>query len=1362
MLLIAVPLNLYSQAQSYSKFDGTNFSEWNEQIEFSLGVLDLDMAIMCDEPAAITDTSSEDEIAVHEAWSRSNRLALMFMRMCVAANIKTSLPETKKAKEYLNNIKERFRTADKSLAGKLMADLTTMRFDGTRTMNEHIIEMTNLAARLRVLGMTVDESFLVQFVLNSLPPEYGPFQINYNTIKDKWNVNDLQSMLVQEEGRLKQQNGHVTKGQVANLTVKGAGFKKKFGKGIKKGPGPSHQAEPSTAAVKKEKNDKCHFCKKKGHFQRDCHKRKAWFEKKGKPFIYVCFESNFINVPSNTWWIDSGSMCHVSNSMQGFISIRKTNPNEHFLYMGNKAKAKIEAIGVFRLILSTGFILDLQETFYVPTVSRNLISVSKLALDGFAIEFKNNGFGLIKNSNNVGSGFLLDGLYRLNLEKNFSETLVTLHPNVGTKRTLNDEKSAYLWHKRLGHISRPRIERLIKDGILHNLDWANYDVCVDCIKGKQTKHTKKGATRSTQLLEIIHTDICGPFDIPSIGGEKYFITFIDDFSRYCILYMLHDKSQSVNVVEIYINEVERQLGKKVKIIRSDRGGEYYGRYDESGQRPGPFAKLLEKLGICAQYTMPGSPWQNGVAERRNRTLIEMVRSMISRTQLPTFLWTHALKTAVHILNKVPSKSVSKTPFELWKGWKPNLRYLRVWGCPAEARIYNPHEKKLDPRTLSCHFIGYPEKSKGYRFYCPNHTTRIIETGNAKFIEEGEVSGSIKEREVIIQEVRVQIPIPRVHNIPVVPNVVIAPVIDPINNNEQQVNDQPTEQPHNETITDETFEAPQEVPLRRSQRERRSAIPDDYVVYLQETEFNIGDINDPVSYEKAVNSDDSDKWVNAMNEEIKSMNDNNVWELVELPEGQKRVGCKWIFKTKLDSKGNIERHKARLVAKGFNQREGIDYNETFSPVSKKDSLRIILALVAHYDLELHQMDVKIAFLNGSLEEEVYMAQPQGFIKEGKENMVCMLKKSIYGLKQASRQWYIKFHDTITSFGFKENTVDRCIYLKISGSKFVFLVLYVDDLLIASSDLGLLSETKKYLSKNFEMKDLGEASFVIGIEISRDRSRGTLGLSQKAYINKVLERFSMQSCNPVNVPLQKGDKFSLSQCPGSDLEREHMKGMPYASLVGSLLYAQVCTRPDISFAVGMLGRYQSNPGIYHWKAAKKVLRYLQGTKDYMLTYRKTDHLEVIGYSDSDFGGCLDSRKSTSGYVFLMAGGAVSWKSAKQSVIASSTMEAEYVACFEATNHGLWLRNFISGLRIMGSISKPLKIYCDNVAAVFFSKNDRYTKAAKHIEMKYLSVKEEVQKQRVSIDHISTRDNIADPLTKGLSPKTFMEHVKEMGLD
>jgi hypothetical protein len=255
--------------------------------------------------------------------------------------------------------------------------------------------------------------------------------------------------------------------------------------------------------------------------------------------------------------------------------------------------------------------------------------------------------------------------------------------------------------------------------------------------------------------------------------------------------------------------------------------------------------------------------------------------------------------------------------------------------------------------------------------------------------------------------------------------------------------------------------------------------------------------------------------------------------------------------------------------------------------------------------------------------------------------------------------------------------------------------------------------------------------------------------------------MKDCSPSVAPIMKGDRFSLNQCPKNDLEKEQMKNIPYASAVGSLMYAQVYTRPDIAFVVGMLGRYQSNPGLDHWRAAKKVMRYLQGTKDYMLMYRRTNNLEVIGYSDSDFAGCIDSRKSTSGYIFLMAGGAVLWRSAKQTLTATSTMEAEFVSCFEATSHGIWLKSFISGLRIMDSIHRPLRMFCDNLAAVFMAKNNKSGSRSKHIDIKYLAIRERIKEKKVVIEHISTELMIADPLTKGMPPLKFKDHIVDMGL-
>ncbi|KAJ9558495.1 hypothetical protein OSB04_013109 [Centaurea solstitialis] len=482
----------------------------------------------------------------------------------------------------------------------------------------------------------------------------------------------------------------------------------------------------------------------------------------------------------------------------------------------------------------------------------------------------------------------------------------------------------------IGHISKERMTRLVKDEIIEDLDFSDFDPCVNCIKGKMTNKNKKGANRSSSLLEIIYTDICGPFT-SGLGRYKSFITFIDDYSRYTYVYLINEKSDSLDMFKTIKAEVENQLSCKIKIVRSDRGGEYYGRHTDVGQSPGPFAEFCKSHGIVNQFTMPGTPQQNGVAERHNRTLMDMVRSMIANSSLPQFLWTEALKAAVHILNRVPSKYVPKTPYELWTGSKPKLNYLKVWGCPAEAKVYNPQIKKLDSKTISCYFVGYLERSKGYRFYAPSHTTRIVETRRAEFLENGDNSGSDGSKILELNE----------KTTPNQTQNILVPVV--VSNQESTS----TSTPQNEDVV---------VPMENEPFNHEIPHNDEVVEETQQP----------------LRSEYSHKWIEAMKEEFNSMCINDVWDLAELPKAAKAVANKWVFKTKLDQNGNVERYKARLVAKGFTQKEGVDYKETFSLVSRKESLRIVLALVAHFDLDLHQMDVKTALINGDLYEDVYMS------------------------------------------------------------------------------------------------------------------------------------------------------------------------------------------------------------------------------------------------------------------------------------------------------------------------------------------------------------------------------------------------------
>ena len=365
-----------------------------------------------------------------------------------------------------------------------------------------------------------------------------------------------------------------------------------------------------------------------------------------------------------------------------------------------------------------------------------------------------------------------------------------------------------------------------------------------------------------------------------------------------------------------------------------------------------------------------------------------------------------------------------------------------------------------------------------------------------------------------------------------------------------------------------------------------------------------------------------------------------------------------------------------------------------------SIRILLSIAAVLDYEIWQMDVKTAFLNGHLEENIYMQQPDGFIQKGQEHMVCKLQRSIYGLKQASRSWNIRFDQAIKSFGFIQNIDEPCVYKKIQEKFVAFLILYVDDILLIGNNIGVLTTIKSWLAKQFDMKDLGEASYILGIKLLRDRKNKTLALSQAVYIDKILARFSMENSKTGLLPFRHGITFSKDQSPKTSEEIERMRRVPYADAVGSLMYAMLCTRPDICFAVMMVSRYQFNPGPQYWTAVKHIIKYLKRTKNYMLVY-SGDELIPVGYTDSDFMSDKDSRKSTSGYVFTLGSGAISWMSVKQSCITDSTTKAEYVATSEAAKEAIWLCKFLRNLEVVPVVTAPLKLFCDNGGAVAQSK-------------------------------------------------------------
>jgi len=494
--------------------------------------------------------------------------------------------------------------------------------------------------------------------------------------------------------------------------------------------------------------------------------------------------------------------------------------------------------------------------------------------------------------------------------------------------------------------------------------------------------------------------------------------------------------------------------------------------------------------------------------------------------------------------------------------------------------------KLSPKGKKCIFIRYSERSKGYVFIDELEDGSITEivSRDVRFLENDfPKKGEIGEVEPLYEMLNSE------------DQVMLSNILD--NSMDQEMIPGPSGSYESQNPIEES-----ELQIRKSTRKgvpKRSYEIEDYVFLVSPTE-----LDEPNSVTEALSSSKRDEWLKAMKEELESMKTNKVWDLVDLPKERKAIGNKWILKVKRKSDGSIERHKARLVAKGFTQEVGIDYEETFSPVVKFTSIRLLLAIVARLDLELHQMDVKTAFLNGELNEEIYIEQPVGFVVKGQEKKVCKLKRSIYGLKQSSRQWYLRFHKEVMSFDFTMIDEDHCIYVKKSNGNFVILSLYIDDILLVGYNLEYVKTVKSWLSKLFDMKDMGETDYILGVKIQRDRSKKFLSLSQETYIKKILERFRMNSCKSMDTPVARGETLSLEICQKTEKEKEDMFRVSYSRVVGSLMYAMMCTHLDICYDVSLVSRYQSNPRRDHWKTLKRTFRYLKGTSDHSLCYSGSD--------------------------------------------------------------------------------------------------------------------------------------------------------------
>lgn len=1310
--------------------DISSFDLWNFQITVLLKASGLYKIVSGQEK--LENLTKDEDI---NTWIKNDAKAQRIIISTIDKKGLMHIMNCKTAADMYRKLCAIYKKDNEQQKCNLLQEFFNFTFEKGNDMSLHISKLENLAYRLKILEQDINDDMLISKILSTLPERYRHFRTAWESApKEERTLTNLTARLIAEEGMNKNKESIDTnvafnstekvcykcskKGHIARFCQSKDNSHDREIKCFRCGK-PGHLMKDCRMKNHTEKRlentNTCKICKKTNHTESSCYFRTKQAEnssKNNEKKVSFLTEEKPVSADKNLFVIDSGCTSHMVNDIDLFKTIEK----KHIDICVAKKNTEIKAKGV-GIIENETFILN--GVLYVPELSKNLLSVNAITENQGEVIFSEDKVSIMKNKTKVLEGTKNEkGLYVVDLNANEENQETSYLAETKEEKVIN-------WHRKLGHLNINSMKKLIKEkmtiGIDINENISDYFEmpCEICLQAKQVRFPfDSERTKAKRPLELIHTDLCGPIEPNTWDGKNYILTILDDYTHYTVSYLLKHKNEVPDYLKEYIAEMEANKNLKVSKIRSDNGGEYINN---------DLIIFCKKKGIVMDTTIPHTPQLNGKAERLNRTLMEKARALIFDAKITKSFWGEAVRVATYILNRSPTQSLgNKTPFEMWTGKKPDLSRMQIFGSEAYAKTLG-YLKKLDERSEKYLFIGYA--INGYRLWDEEKKEVKIRRDVIFKKPIGENMKLVKKKmsEDLLQDQELE-------------NIENETEEDKkgkeIKNQNEIQQENEIEYIYEQSSSDEEERLDLGEGQRSEQvhyqtrRGRKVKIPE----RLKEYELNMED-EALLTYQEAITGSDKEQWVKAINEEKESLNKNQTWTYVDrnAVKDKKILTSKWVFRIKDDQK-----YKARLVIKGCQQKSGIDYKETFSPVVNISSLRILFALAVKNDMTIVKFDIKTAFLYGSLSEDIFMYIPESYENDNNKAKICHLKKSLYGLKQAPLKWNERFTGFLKSNDLIPLKSDQCMFR--NKERNLYLAIYVDDGILIAKSENELNNLIINLKEEFEITVCENPDKFLGIEIKRQSDMITL--NQDKYVQTTLEKFNMKNSKPAVTPMISNDIDPKA----SNTEVNY----PYREAVESLLYLTNKTRPDISYAVNFCSRRMENPTNQDVVNIKRIFRYLVNKKCNGICFKKDSDCEkLIAYCDSDFAGDTETRKSTTGYIIFFCDGPISWCSRKQPIVSLSSTEAEYIAAADCVKELLFLKSVIEELT-----GKDIKIELniDNQSAITIIKNGQFNRRSKHIDVRFHFINEKVHEGTVTLKYCATERQVADIFTKPLGRIKF----------